>query len=69
MSTQQRRQSVNRQVGRPSTRSHNEVQEKLLWAIKLFFFFLFYFFFFSVNAVSVTRQFLVTVDPVEQSSN
>nr|XP_058946181.1 uncharacterized protein LOC131774182 isoform X1 [Pocillopora verrucosa] len=35
MSTQQRRQSVNRQVGCPSTRSHNEVPEKLLWAIKL----------------------------------
>ena len=35
MSTQQRRQSVNRQVGRPSTRSHNEVPEKLLWAIQL----------------------------------
>ena len=35
MSTQQRRQSVNSQVGRPSTRSHNEVPQKLLWAIKL----------------------------------
>ena len=35
MSTQQRRQSVNRQVGLPSTRSHNEVPEKLIWAIKL----------------------------------
>ena len=35
MSTQQRRQSVNRQVGRPSTRSHHEAPEKLLWAIKL----------------------------------
>ncbi|CAH3152029.1 unnamed protein product [Pocillopora meandrina] len=35
MSTQQRRQCVNRQVGLPSTRSHNEVPEKLLWAIKL----------------------------------
>ena len=58
---------VNRQVGRPSTRSHNEVQEKLLWAIKLKLFL--YFFFFSVNAVSVTRQFLVAVDPVERSSN
>ena len=46
MSTQQRRQSVNRQVGRPSTRSHNEVPEKLLWAIKLFFFFFLFFLFF-----------------------
>ena len=45
MFTQQRRRSVNRQVGRPSTRSHNEVPEKLLWAIKLFFFFLFFLFF------------------------
>ena len=44
MSTQQRRQSVNSQVGRPSTRSHNEVPEKLLWAIKLFFFSIFSFF-------------------------
>ena len=44
MSTQQRRQSVNRQVGRPSTRSHNEVPEKLLWAIKLYFFSIFSFF-------------------------
>ena len=34
MSNQQRRQSVNRRVGPPSTRGHNEVPESLLWAIK-----------------------------------
>lgn len=35
LSNQQRRQCVNRRVGPPSNRSHNEVPEKLLWAIKL----------------------------------
>ena len=35
MSNQQRRQCVNRRVGPPSTRDHNEVPESLLWAIKL----------------------------------
>ena len=31
----QKRQSVNRRVGPPSSRGHNEVPESLLWAIKL----------------------------------
>ena len=35
MSNQQRRQCVNRKVGPPSTRDHNEVPESLLSAIKL----------------------------------
>ena len=35
MSNQQRRQCVNRRVGPPSTRDHNEVPESLLSAIKL----------------------------------
>ena len=35
MSNQQKRQSVNRRVGPPSTRGRNEVPESLLWAIKL----------------------------------
>ena len=38
MSNQQRRQCVNRRVGPPSTRDHNEVPESLLSAIKLQFF-------------------------------
>ena len=35
LSNQQRRQCLNRRVGPPSNRGHNEVPEKLLWAIKL----------------------------------
>ena len=35
LSSKQRTQCVNRKVGLPSNRSHNEVPEKLLWAIKL----------------------------------
>ena len=40
LSNQQRRQCVNRRVGPPSNRRHNEVPEKLLLAIKLSIFFL-----------------------------
>ena len=35
LSNQQGRQSVNKRVGPPTNRSHNEVPEKLLWAMKL----------------------------------
>ena len=35
MSNQQKRQSVNRRVGPPSTRGRDEVPETLLWAIKI----------------------------------
>ena len=35
LSNQQGRQCVNRRVGPPTNRSHNEVPEKLLWAMKL----------------------------------
>ena len=35
LSNQQRRQCVNRRVSPPNNRSHNEVSEQLLWAMKL----------------------------------
>ncbi|XP_044167869.1 uncharacterized protein LOC122951888 [Acropora millepora] len=35
LSNQQGRQCVNRRVGPPTSRSHHEVPEKLLWAMKL----------------------------------
>ena len=35
LSNQQRRQCVNRRFSPPSNRSHNEVLEQLLWAMKL----------------------------------
>ena len=38
--SQQGRQCVNRRLGPPTNRSHNEVPEKLLWAMKLYIFFI-----------------------------